>query len=167
MMYRLKKDTYIRNYDGLGYITSTGIFNDRVFNSSGCVFLMALSREFQTIDQLVDKILTQFIDADREIIQTDAIGFYDALAEDGFILKITSEEDTNINEGFSYNSFNPKTIREDFTPLIKRSDNNTQDLLEEHFKNNPHLTSFQIELTSKCNERCQKRNCNRCRFNRY
>ena len=26
MLYRQKKDTYIRNYNGVGYITSTGIF---------------------------------------------------------------------------------------------------------------------------------------------
>lgn len=35
MLYRQKKDTYIRNYDGAGYITSTGIFNDRCVNESG------------------------------------------------------------------------------------------------------------------------------------
>ena len=35
MLYRQKKDTYIRNYDGVGYITSTGIFNDRCTNESG------------------------------------------------------------------------------------------------------------------------------------
>ena len=40
MLYRQKKDTYIRNYDGVGYITSTGIFNDRLVNDSGTVFLI-------------------------------------------------------------------------------------------------------------------------------
>ena len=45
MLYRQKKDTYIRNYDGAGYITSTGIFNDRMVNESGTVFLCALSRK--------------------------------------------------------------------------------------------------------------------------
>lgn len=56
MLYRQKKDTYIRNYDGVGYITSTGIFNDRCTNESGTVFLCALSRKPQTLDELVDKI---------------------------------------------------------------------------------------------------------------
>ena len=37
--YKQKKDTYIRNYDGTGYICSTGIWNDRVVNDSGTVFL--------------------------------------------------------------------------------------------------------------------------------
>ena len=38
MLYRQKKDTYIRNYDGVGYITSTGLFNDRCTNESGTAF---------------------------------------------------------------------------------------------------------------------------------
>ena len=42
MLYRQKKDTYIRNYSGVGYITSTGLFNDRTVNESGTVFLCAI-----------------------------------------------------------------------------------------------------------------------------
>lgn len=42
MLYRQKKDTYIRNYDGVGYITSTGIFNDRIVNQSGTIFFMRI-----------------------------------------------------------------------------------------------------------------------------
>ena len=68
MLYRQKKDTYIRNYDGAGYITSTGIWNDRMVNESGTIFLCALSREPQTLDELVEK-------------------FYETLIEDGFIIK--------------------------------------------------------------------------------
>lgn len=35
MLCRQKNDTYIRNYNGVGYITSTGLFNDRCTNESG------------------------------------------------------------------------------------------------------------------------------------
>ena len=49
MLYRQKKDTYIRNYDGIGYIRSTGLFTDRVVNESGTVFLTALSRKAQSL----------------------------------------------------------------------------------------------------------------------
>ena len=72
MLYRQKKDTYIRNYDGVGYITSTGIFNDRCTNDSGTVFLCALSRKPQSLDDLTDKILPQFTGVDRETIRTGA-----------------------------------------------------------------------------------------------
>ena len=68
MYYRQKKDTYIRNYDGLGYITSIGLCNDKVVNESGTVFLCALSRTPQTLDELADKIVISFVDVDKEKI---------------------------------------------------------------------------------------------------
>lgn len=155
MFYRQKKDTYIRNYDGLGYITSTGIFNDRVVNKSGEVFLSALSRKGQTLDELVDKIMPSFVDVSRETIKADAEEFYNALVIDGFIIRGETEAELDKKDiGFTYNAIQPKTIREDFTPTIQRADSDTQEFLEKHFAGKPHLNSFQIELTSKCNERC-------------
>ncbi len=155
MLYRQKKDTYIRNYDGVGYITSTGIFNDRVVNQSGTVFLCAINREPQTLEQLADKIAPQFVGVDRETIIADARDFYDTLVADGFLVKGESAEELNAKDtGFTYNVLQPKTIREDFTPTIQRADSDTQEFLEAHFKGKPHLTQFQIELTSRCNERC-------------
>ncbi len=155
MLYRQKKDTYIRNYDGLGYITSTVIFNDRIVNESGTIFLCALSRKPQSLDELIDKILPQFTDVDRDTIKKDAEEFYDTLVQDGFIVKGENEEELNVKDiGFTYTAVQPKTIREDFSPTIQRADSDTQEFLEKHFNGRPHLTTFQIELTSKCNERC-------------
>ena len=81
MLYRQKKDTYIRNYDGVGYITSTGLFNDRCTNESGTVFLCALSRKPQTLDELVDKIAPSFADDNvpRDTIKKDAAEFFDTM----------------------------------------------------------------------------------------
>ena len=155
MFYKQKKDTYIRNYDGMGYITSTGIWNDRMVNESGAVFLCALSREGQTLDQLADKIIKSFVGVDRETIKKDAEDFYETLIQDGFIIKGETKEELNAKDiGFTYNQIQPKTIREDFTPTIQRADSDTQEFLEKHFDDKPHLTQFQIELTSRCNERC-------------
>ena len=155
MLYRQKKDTYIRNYDGAGYITSTGIWNDRMINESGTVFLCALSREPQTLDELAEKIIKSFVDVDKETIKKDAEEFYETLIEDGFIIKGETKEELDAKDtGFTYNAILPKTEREDFTPTIQRADSDTQEFLEKHFKDKPHLTSFQIELTSRCNERC-------------
>ena len=155
MFYRQKKDTYIRNYDGVGYITSTGIFNDRLVNKSGTVFLTALSRTPQTLDELADKILQSFIGVDKKTILKDAEEFYEALIQDGFIIKGNSAAELDAQDtGFTYDAILPKTVREDFTPPIQRASQDTQSFLEEHFKHKPRLTSFQIELTSRCNERC-------------
>lgn len=155
MLYRQKKDTYIRNFDGFGYITSSGIWNDRIVNESGSVFLCALNREPQTLDELAEKILKAFVGVDKETIKNDAEEFYETLIEDGFIIKGETVEELNSKDiGFTYNQILPKTIKKDFTPTIQRADNLTQEYLEAHFNNKPHLTSFQIELTSRCNERC-------------
>ncbi|MDY3885922.1 MAG: PqqD family protein, partial [Treponema sp.] len=87
MLYRQKFDTFIRNYDGTGYITNKSNFIDRVSNDSGCVFLSALSRKPQTLEQLADKIMPVFVDVDKETIIADAKEFYDALVDDGFLVK--------------------------------------------------------------------------------
>ena len=154
-LFRQKFDTFIRQYDDVGYLCSKKDFGDRVFDDAGAVFLAALSREPQSLHGLVDKIYPQFIDAEKETIAADAAEFYAVLEEDGFIVSGASAEELDAKDRrFSYSDINPKTIREDFTPAVLRSNVSTQEFLEAHFKDKPHLTSLQIELTSRCNERC-------------
>ena len=156
MYYRQKKDTYIRNYDGVGYITSSGLFNDRLVNSSGAVFLQALSRKPQSTEQLLEKICPQFIGVEKTILRKDAIEFFDILVEDGFLVKGTTVEELDRQDtGFSYKMIDPiASSKTDYSPKVKRAGLDTQTELEKLFAKKPHLTSFQIELTSKCNERC-------------
>ena len=72
MFYRLKKDTYVRNYDGIGYITSTGIVNASVVNGTGAVLLSLLNRQPQSLDELVNKAEKIFDSANHMIIYKDA-----------------------------------------------------------------------------------------------
>jgi len=154
MLYRQKFDTFIRIYDDIGYITNNN-FIDRVVSQSGAVFLSALSRIPQTLNELADKIVNQFVGVDIETIKQDVKEFFDMLEQDGFIISGKTEEELNAKDTrFSYKAFEPKTIKSDFTPVIMRTEKSTQKFLEEHFKEKPKLTSLQIELTSKCNERC-------------
>jgi len=119
------------------------------------VFLSALSRTPQTLDVLAEKITKQFVGVDIETIKPDVKEFYDMLVEDGFLTSgETPQECDEKDTRFSYMALEPKTIKKDFTPVIMRSEKSTQEFLEGHFKDNPKLTSLQIELTSKCNERC-------------
>ena len=148
MFYKLKKDTFVRNYDDIGYITSTGIFNDRVVNGSGAVLLSVLSRKPQSLEQLVEKSSSIFSNVSIDRLKKDAEVFYKNLSDDGFILcGDTVQELENNNTGFSYKEILPKTIKEDFTPTIQRADTSTQEYLEKYFRDKPHLSSFQIELT--------------------
>ena len=155
MYYRQKFDTFIRIYEKIGYITNKSDFSDRVVSQSGAVFLSALGRTPKSLDEMTEIIVKQFIGVDKETIKKDAKDFFDMLVEDGFLVSgISMEECKQKDKRFSYNDIEPKTIKKDFTPTIKRAEKSTQEFLEEHFKDNPKLISLQIELTSKCNERC-------------
>jgi len=154
-LFRQKFDTFIRRYNDIGYITSKSDYGDRVVDSAGAVFLDVLSRKAQSLDSLAEKIARSFVGVDIETLKKDAAEFYAMLEEDGFIVSGETEAELDKKDTrFSYSAIDPKTVRTDFTPAIRRAAKTTQDFLEEHFKDRPHLTAFQIELTSRCNERC-------------
>jgi len=155
MLYRQKFDTFIRFYDGIGYITSKSNYNDRIVDVSGAMFLKAISRKPKFLKKLCEEIAVNFIDVSPADIMNDVIDFYSILEQDGFI--ISGETETELDKKdvrFSYSALEPKTIKTDFSPVIQRSARSTQDFLDEHFKEKPQLTSMQIELSSRCNERC-------------
>jgi radical SAM protein with 4Fe4S-binding SPASM domain len=155
MLYRQKFDTFIRIYDDVGYIINKCNNGDRVVSKSGTFFLSMLSREPQNLDDLAKKITEKFIDVDVETVKKDAKEFYDMLEIDGFIVSgETPQECDQKDKRFSYKAIEPKTVKNDFTPRIMRAKKSTQGFLEKHFKGNPYLTALQIELTSRCNERC-------------
>jgi radical SAM protein with 4Fe4S-binding SPASM domain len=161
MLYRQKFNTFIRVYDSgtpterVGYIMTKYNFNDRVTDASGSVFLSALSREPQTIDELTAKIAMSFTGVEMNTIKQDAMQFYQMLEEDGFIISGQTPEELDKKDiRFSYKDFKSGTIKKDSTPKTGLADKSSQDYLEEYFKDHPHLVSMQIELTSRCNERC-------------
>ncbi len=155
MFYALNKDTFFRSYGNVGYITSTGLFTDRLVDTAGAIFLDALSSDPMSIDDLSKEIASCFIDSDTESIKQDAIEFFGEFVEDGFLVcGETPQECETSRCGFTYDTVEPKTIKSDFTPTKMRAKSSTQALLEDLFLRSPQLTSFQIELTSRCNERC-------------
>lgn len=155
MYYLLRKDCYIRAIGDYGYIKSSGLFNDLVFDKSGCAFLCALSREPKSLEALSDEIAKSFVDVNGADIIDDVKEFFDILAEDGYVVcGKTPQEALDNNIGFNYDEVKQITIEEDYTPKNIRSDSDSQTMLDEYFLKNPYLSNFQIELTSRCNERC-------------
>ena len=155
MLYRQKFDTFIRIYDDVGYITNRSNFKDQVADQSGAIFLKALARSPKELKEMAAEISRAYVDADSAIVEQDVADFYQLLEEDGFIVSGETPEELDRKDiRFSYAELMPKTIREDFTPEAFRADRDTQDYLENHFKTHPQLSQFQIELTSRCNERC-------------
>jgi radical SAM protein with 4Fe4S-binding SPASM domain len=167
VFFKQKSDVLFRNYESFGYITDNRNFGykqtnnnennigDKIVSQSGAVFLSALGREPQTLDDLAKEISKQFMDVDIGTIKNDAKEFYSMLEQDGFIvsgetLQECNEKDTK----FSYKTLESKMIKNNFSPIIMRPAKSTQEYLEEHFKGKPQLTNLHIEITSKCNERC-------------
>jgi radical SAM protein with 4Fe4S-binding SPASM domain len=159
MLYRQKSDAFIRIFDNgcdsvLGYITSKDDLSDRVVDASGAMFLMALSRKPKTLDTLCQEIAKNFADITPEDIRQDAVDFFTVLEDDGFIVRGETDAELDRKDThFSYSALKPKN-KTDFSLGIQRVNKSTQEYLDERFKGNPRLMSLQIEITSKCNERC-------------
>ena len=155
MYYLLRKDCYIRTIGEYGYIKSSGLFNDLVFDKSGQAFLKALTREPKSLDSLSNEIAAFFIDVKGSDIINDVRDFFDILVADGYVIAGSTEQETlENNKGFDYSDIKQLNIEEDYTPKNIRSDKDSQKVLDEYFLQNPYLSNFQIELTSRCNERC-------------
>ena len=156
MLYRQKFDTFIRIYDGeVGYIVNKSNNADRVTEGSGVAFFAVLSREPKSLAILTEELVQIFQGIDRNVLQKDIVDFFGILEDDGFVVSgETIDELDRKDRRFSYSELVPKTIRTDFTTQVQRAKKSTQKYLDEHFKDRPHLMSVQIELTSRCNERC-------------
>lgn len=159
MYFKQKNNVLYRDYNSFGYITDNRNFNykllndkknpigDKVVSESGAVFLSALSRRPQSIDELVSKICNQYTDTDKEIIKADAIGFYSMLETEGFVVSGKTKQECYDNEQYSlYHGLAPEGKQE--------TENTTQLFFETYFNNVPQLTNVHIEIISKCNERC-------------
>ncbi len=154
MLFRLKKDTYFRRYEEIGYLVNRKTSRDRVVNAAGAVFLAALTRRARPFREIADEISGQFIDAPPELDQ-DILEFYAIMEQDGFIVSGGTEEELDAaDRPFSYSMLDPVSLENREFARIVRADQGTQLVMSEHFKKHPHLLSLQIETTTRCNERC-------------
>ncbi len=167
MYFKQKSNIIFRNYESFGYITDNRNFGykkadnnendigDKIVSQSGAVFLSALGKKPQTLNDIVKKISMEFTNVDIETIKNDAIEFYGMLEQDGFIVSgETLQECDEKDSIFSYKNLKPKNEINICNPTTKGNEKTTQDFLDEYFKDEPQLTNLHIEITSKCNERC-------------
>jgi len=165
MFFKQKSNVIFRNYQSFGYLTDNRNFGykqtnnnenyigDKILSESGAVFMSAIDRKPQAIDELAKKINKQFTDVDIRTLENDAREFYCILEQDGFIVSgETFEECDEIGARFSYKTLEPER-KKDFSTTM-HPEKSTQDFLKEFFKGKPQLTNLHIEIISKCNERC-------------
>lgn len=166
MYFKQKSNVIFRDYGSFGYITDNRNFGyrqanddghdigDKIVSQSGAVFLSALGREAQTLDNLAIKIGKQFTDVNIDVIEADAQAFYSLLESDGFVVSGDTLQECNEKDfAFSYQTVAPKS--EGSNCLCNENiQKSTQDFFDEYFHNEPQLTHLHIEITSKCNEKC-------------
>jgi radical SAM protein with 4Fe4S-binding SPASM domain len=155
MLFLLTNDSFIRTYDNLGYITNQLTKSDRVYDQNGKIFIQQLKRYPRGIDEVAGALVTMFSDVAYDDLYEDYLEFILDLEKNGFV--VTGESNGELTAKmphFSYSDPLSKTLPQtayDFS----QSQTDTSDFLYDHFKKNPQVFSFQMELTSRCNEKCR------------
>lgn len=151
MYYKLKRNTFFRNYNNIGYIININNNSDMVVNESGALFLSLLSYKPKSLEELSNIAFSKFINVSLAELQNDMKDFYDMFYFKCFLDKGKSKEECNNSEKILVSNSN---IKNQFNSYEMQNNIGTQEFLEKYFAKNPQLLNFQIELTSKCNERC-------------
>lgn len=156
--YRLHRDAFVREIGPYGYVYSQLTKHDRTYDETGRDFLLALSRQPQDFETLLQKILSLYeADADIEAaIRRDLRELLSGLESDRYVVSGETPAEIDAREPhFSY-AENPKTATHNFLQNaddMTRYPDTTEVLLQEYLQR-PRIHSCQIELTSHCNERC-------------
>lgn len=156
MIIRQTKDTFIRRFGNMGYITNQLTKHDLNFNETGADFLVKIAREPKQIDQIVNEILPLYEDISFDELKADFLEFVRDLEKQGFIVVGNTVKELDLKEpSFSYQMANPKTSLYDFTnPDKKDILTDSSVFFYEEFYKEPRILGLQIEVSSRCNERC-------------
>lgn len=156
MLVKQSANSFIRCTENYGYITNQLTRHDRIYDSYGADILKRLSRTPKEIDDLVKDLLFEYSDVDYDKLKKDTLEFLESLARDFFVvIGDTAEELTKKDKTFSYSVANPKTMRDDFYQVTdEKVSENTQDFFLEEVQGRPLISNIQLELSSRCNERC-------------
>ena len=152
---RLSKNTFTRNYGVLGYITNQITKFDQCYNETGADFLSKITRSPRDITNILNELKMEYADVSFDDLKTDFLNFIEDLEQNGFILVGDTESEIQSKEvSFSYKRANPKTEIYDFTNPDNNKIAETTQLFYKEFYKSPRVFGLQIEVSSRCNERC-------------
>jgi radical SAM protein with 4Fe4S-binding SPASM domain len=156
MKVRLTKDSFIRCFGINGYITNQLTKHDLHYNETGTDFLDKITREPKEIDTIVTELISLYSDISYNDLKEDFIEFISDLEKKGFILTGNSIKEIDSKEpSFFYSMVNPKTSLYDFTdPDRKDVLTDSSEFFYQEFQKTPQIFGLQVEVTSRCNERC-------------
>lgn len=150
MYYALRQDCYFRQYGEIGYISRPVVSAEEILNESGAIFLAELDYEKKNIEDIVKNIAKVYDEINIQKLKNDVMTLFETLVNDGFLDKGNSSDDFK-HSTFSYSTLGGKIEKGGVKTNTVES---SADFLERYSLETPFLSSFQIELTSKCNERC-------------
>ncbi len=155
MLVCLANDSFIRLFENFGYIISQLTKQDRIFDINGKIFLQQITRIPTDINEIINSLMKIYTGADRAELAGDFAEFANELEAENFVVSGMTEDEINAKmPSFSYSRKDRKTAPK--TEINFSQDATaTTDFFAEYFKNNPHVFSFQFELTSRCNEKCR------------
>ncbi|MEI7594144.1 MAG: radical SAM protein [Bacteroidota bacterium] len=156
MLIRQTKNTFIRRYGDIGYITNQLTKHDLNYNETGADFLDQISREPKEIDAIVNDLIKLYKDISFDEMKTDFLEFIQFLENDGYVLTGYSKEGLDSKEpSFSYSLENPKTALYNFGTIENKDIlTDSSEFFYEEFHKSPRIFGLQIEVSSRCNERC-------------
>jgi len=155
---RLCRDSFVRNFQGVGYISNQRTKDDRIYDEVGGVFLQTLSRFPQTLDDAVRPLIEKFRGVAFEEMRSDYLQFVAELESSGFVVTGSSLAELDNNDlRFTYGA-EWVSIKEQGHSILNpdgKQPTDSETFLAERFSDSPLLLNLQIELTSNCNESCK------------
>jgi len=152
--FRQTKDTFIRIYDEMGYVTNQLTWQDRIFEETGRDFLSVVKRDVQEVNFAVNILSDIYQEIPFDEIYKDFVIFLRDLENEGFILTgdtLSEIEESEPSFSYDYRVNKIKNLQDE---TLKIDTTSTEDYLYQFHKRKPTLFAVQFELTSKCNERC-------------
>lgn len=157
MYYRIKNNIMFRQYEEYGLITDNSMFGYRMpgddylypgeefVSESGAVMLKVLSKKPQHIDDIVERLLSIFVDVEFDELKKDTAEFFDMFVEAGFLSRGESFEECNNSDITNTDTCeNAETA----VPIV------SSDCSKNFLNQNDLLRSLHIEIANECNERC-------------
>ena len=156
MFIKQSNDTFIRKYNNIGYIYNQRTKHDRIYDETGSIFLSKLTRTPKNFNEITEELQSIFTSANRAEIENDLKDFILELEKDKFVIVGESKNDVESKDYlFSYSFEDPKKSTYSFlNPEKYQTILSTTDFFDNYLRNNPQIIDMEMELTSRCNERC-------------
>ena len=149
---KLCSASYKRRYENVGYIYNSLTRKEQFLDQNGAELLGLVERKPTALTDILLRYKSVETSTEEDTRQFDPLKLLDALESDGFILTGASEAELNAKDPkFRYGMERRKRSQasrvEGYLP-------HTKEFFFERFENKSKLFRFQMEVTSKCNEKC-------------